>query len=205
MADSAQDGGVRSAPPGMAARLVDRAAGALAVAAGGLLLAITGLVTLDVLGRLPSRLADTWLLAKALPALLGPFNAQAYSFTLPWTTEITEYALYWMTFLGAPWVLREGGHISIDIVTQRLGPAARARLARIVAALGALISAVLLYYSIAVLRRSFAEGTLIVRILTVQEWWIFAPLPVSVLLLFAIFLRWLARPPAQHRARPEGL
>lgn len=151
-------------------------------------MALTLLVTVDVLGRLPGRL-----------------NAHGLGFTLPWTTEVTEYALYWMTFLGAPWVLKEGGHISIDILPQRLGPAARARLARVIALLGALISAILLYYAIAVLLKAVHEQTQIVRTLTVKEWWIYAPLPVCVLLMLAIFTGWLFHPPEQRFPPQEGL
>jgi C4-dicarboxylate transporter, DctQ subunit len=42
--------------------------------------------------------------------------------SLSWTTEIMGYLLVYVTFLGAPWVLSiEGGHVSIDVVTKRLG------------------------------------------------------------------------------------
>src|SRR3990170_8735242 len=34
--------------------------------------------------------------------------------------KFTEYALLWFTFLAAAWLLREGGHISIDTVISRL-------------------------------------------------------------------------------------
>lgn len=167
-------------------------------------MALTLLVTADVLGRLPGRLGETWLFTKAIPALFGPVNAHALGFTLPWTTEVTEYALYWLTFLGAPWVLKEGGHISIDILTQRLGATARALLARVIAFLGALISAILLYYAIAVLLKAVDEQTQIVRTLTVKEWWIYAPLPVCVLLMLAIFTGWLFHPPEERHAPQEG-
>ena len=36
-------------------------------------------------------------------------------FATPWTLDIAQYSLYLITFFGAPWVLREGGHISIDV------------------------------------------------------------------------------------------
>ena len=202
MTDTAPGG--PTAPSGMAARAIDFVVAALAVVAGLLLFGLAGLVTVDVLGRLPARLGDTWIFTTAIPALFGPVNPNDLAFTLPWTTEVTEYALYWLTFLGAPWVLREGGHIGIDILTQRLGPAARAQLARFVSLLGAAISAVLLYYGVAVMRKAFVEDTLIVRTLTVNEWWMFAPLPASAALLLMIYLRWLAYPPAPREGLREG-
>jgi TRAP-type C4-dicarboxylate transport system permease small subunit len=184
----------------------DFAVDALAALAGALLMAIALLVTVDVAGRLPERLADTWLFTTAMPALFGEAEAHSYGFSLPWTTEVTEYALYLMTFFGAPWVLREGGHITIDIVTQLLGPVTRARVIRVTAVLGALITGVLFYYSVAVLRQAIAESTDIVRTLIVPEWWILAPLPICVLLLFLIFLRWMIWPGSRHEeGPPEGL
>jgi C4-dicarboxylate transporter DctQ subunit len=37
-----------------------------------------------------------------------------------WVLQYTEYALLWITFLGAAWLLREGGHIRIDTVMAML-------------------------------------------------------------------------------------
>ncbi|MCW5770494.1 MAG: TRAP transporter small permease [Rhodospirillaceae bacterium] len=186
-------------------RAVDLVVAVAAIAAGLLLLFIAGLVTIDVLGRLPGRLAGTWLFTSVIPALFGPVDANRWGFTLPWTTEVSEYALYGMTFLGAPWVLREGGHIFIDIVLQRLGPGTRAIVTRITALIGVAICAVLLGYGIVVLTQAVREGTQIVQALTVREWWILAPVPVSALLLMLVFLRWLFRPASRPEAAPEGL
>jgi len=45
-----------------------------------------------------------------------------YLFTKPigWIIEITEYILLWSTFLGAAWVLKEDGHVKIDLVVRHL-------------------------------------------------------------------------------------
>ena len=32
----------------------------------------------------------------------------------PWANEVSEYALYAMTLLAAPWLLRRGQHVRID-------------------------------------------------------------------------------------------
>src|ERR1700757_2626662 len=34
----------------------------------------------------------------------------------PWANEISEYALYITTLLTAPWLLRRGQHVRIDLV-----------------------------------------------------------------------------------------
>ena len=35
---------------------------------------------------------------------------------LVWVLELTEYALLWVTFLGAAWLLRQGGHVQVDVI-----------------------------------------------------------------------------------------
>ena len=35
---------------------------------------------------------------------------------IPWANEVSEYALYVMTLLAAPWLLRRGQHVRIDLV-----------------------------------------------------------------------------------------
>lgn len=48
------------------------------------------------------------------------FNAPTF-----WTNEISTYAIAWVGFLGAGYVLRIGRQLEIDIVTMRIGPKSR--------------------------------------------------------------------------------
>src|SRR5204863_164745 len=41
---------------------------------------------------------------------------------IAWANEATEYALYLITVLVAPWLLRRGQHIRIDVVLRLLPP-----------------------------------------------------------------------------------
>ena len=43
---------------------------------------------------------------RLVPGLLG----------LPWANEVTEYALYFITVLTAPWLLRQGQHIRVEVL-----------------------------------------------------------------------------------------
>src|SRR5215469_3872085 len=40
----------------------------------------------------------------------------------PWANEVSEYALYLMTLCTAPWLLRRGQHVRIDIVLTLVPP-----------------------------------------------------------------------------------
>ena len=140
---------------------------ALAVLAGALLCALVLLVCADVTSR-------TFHLVP-----------------MPWAPDFSEYALYGITFLGAPWVLREEGHIAIEILVERLAPRARRVARRAVELLGALVCAVLLYYACRQLWRSYAAQNLVYETFAFPEWWQYVLPPPIFALLFALYVRQL--------------
>lgn len=148
----------------------DRLIDALALAAGALIVLLTVLVVFDVAAR----------------------NLRL--FTLPWSLEATEYMLYAVTFLGAPWVLRENGHIAIELVVERLPARARAAVARFADVLGAAICAVLLYYACRVVWLSWQSGIMVQKSFAFPEWVAYAGIPPVMLILLALYLRRVAAP-----------
>jgi TRAP-type C4-dicarboxylate transport system permease small subunit len=142
---------------------------ALAFVAGALVCALVFLILVDVMARYLR-----W-------------------FSLAWGLEASEYMLYAITFLGAPWVLREQGHIAIELVVERLSERAR-RVARLATdALGAVVCVVLLYYACRVLWQSYAAGTMVHKSFVFPEWLVYAGMPPIFLMLLAVYLRSLAR------------
>jgi TRAP-type C4-dicarboxylate transport system permease small subunit len=117
-------------------------------------------------------------------------------FAMPWSLDVAEYSLLVITFLGAPWVLVHGGHISIDIVTGQLAPERRRRVTLAVNALCAAVCGALLWFSLAAWWRSFSQGTQVHETWIFPEWWLFAVPPPIFLMLMCIFLRWLRHPRA---------
>ena len=51
---------------------------------------------------------------------LGVFFRFVLNNSLPWTEEVAKFVMVWLAFIGAPVVLKEGGHIAIDVVPARL-------------------------------------------------------------------------------------
>lgn len=68
----------------------------------------------------------------------------------PWAWLFTsaEYALLYMTMLGAPWLVRERGHVHIELVTAALPPTLRRWVSRLVALLCVLVCLVLAWYGL---------------------------------------------------------
>jgi TRAP-type C4-dicarboxylate transport system permease small subunit len=83
-----------------------------------------------------------------------------------WTVEICEYILFGIAFLGAPWLLKLGGHISVDVVTERLGSRSQGRLRLLSMGSGVLVSAIICWFSLATAWDCFKSGVLVTKTLT---------------------------------------
>jgi TRAP-type C4-dicarboxylate transport system permease small subunit len=112
---------------------------------------------------------------------------------IPWLIEVVEYGMYAVTFLAAPWVLRHGGHVRVDVLSTVL-PAPFARLLdRIADTIGLAASCVLLWYAAKVTLASMESGSLIIKSVIFPEWWMLAVMPVASLLLAVEWARRLFR------------
>jgi TRAP-type transport system small permease protein len=105
-----------------------------------------------------------------------------------WANEVTEYALYFITMLTAPWLLRQGQHIRVDVLLRAL-PRGVAWCSEWIADLIALsCCALIAWYGVAATLSSHAlykagTGGVVVKTLSVPEWWLLAPLPIAFVLL----------------------
>jgi TRAP-type C4-dicarboxylate transport system permease small subunit len=126
-------------------------------------------------------------------------------FAMPWSLDVAEYTLLVITFFGAPWVLVHGGHISIDIVTDRLSPERRKRVDLLVNILCTIVCGALLWFSVRTLWRSFDSNTLVHETWVFPEWWLFTVPPPIFLILMGIFLRWIRRPRDLSASKSDGI
>ncbi len=106
----------------------------------------------------------------------------------PWANEVTEYALYLTTLLTAPWLLRRGQHVRIDMALV-LVPSRIAWLMEAAAdMLGLAASLVLVWYGSVMTMQSARLGSLTIKNLVFPEWWLLGPLPVCFVLLALEFV-----------------
>ena len=104
------------------------------------------------------------------------------------SNELSEDILYLMTLLAAPWVLRQGQHIRVDIIL-RLLPT---RLAWLFEWLGDIVGLLcclyFVWYGCLITIASYKAGSINIKTLITPEWWTLAPLPVAFALLGIEFL-----------------
>jgi C4-dicarboxylate transporter DctQ subunit len=108
---------------------------------------------------------------------------------LVWVVEISEYILVYMTFLGATWLLKKEGHVSIDIVPMFLSPRNDALLNIITSILGAISCLAFAWYAGLVTWDHFQRGIYDLKFLTLPLAPLFAPLCIGSFLLFIQFVR----------------
>jgi TRAP-type C4-dicarboxylate transport system permease small subunit len=109
--------------------------------------------------------------------------------TTIWIIPMTEYALLWIVFLGTTWLLREGGHITTDIIYAHLRKKTKYSLDGITCIIGALACGTLLVLGVNYMCDCIAGGVTDVRAVTVPKSAVFIIIPVGSLLLTIQFFR----------------
>jgi TRAP-type C4-dicarboxylate transport system permease small subunit len=149
----------------------------LAYAGCALILAMTLMICADVLLRN----------VRIVPGLAG----------LEWSNEISEAMLYLVALLTAPWLMRKGQHIRVDIVLRAVPPAVGWVFEWIVDVLALGCCAHMTVYSARAALASFRAGSLSIKTLITPEWWLLSALPLAFLflsleMLFRMRRLWLA-------------
>jgi C4-dicarboxylate transporter DctQ subunit len=68
--------------------------------------------------------------------------------SLPWSEELSRYALVWLTFIGASCGIKRGIHVAVEALTQALPPRARRLLCQLTCLLITFLGAVLIIYGL---------------------------------------------------------
>ncbi len=126
-----------------------------------------------------------------LIAVLIPINLLLIKMTwgnIWWLYEGVEYALYAGVFLGAPWVLQQGAHVRVDILSAALPKSMAAQLERILDFAAAGLCLVLCYYGIRATISEYVDGTMPDKVLSIANWIILVVFAFSFFLLAIEFL-----------------
>ena len=107
--------------------------------------------------------------------------------------SFTEYALLIVPCLGAPWLVREKGHVYVEIVFGYLQPRQRALLRVVIALLCIAVCLVLAWYGAEVTLRDYFGNEKDVRSLDMPRWMVVGFVPLSFFMMAVEFLRFLVR------------
>ena len=149
----------------------------LALAGCALILGMTLMICADVFLRN----------VRIVPGMVG----------LEWANEVSEGMLYLITLLTAPWLMRQGQHIRVDIVLRAVPRPVGWGFEWIVDLLAMACCAVIAYYGARAALASWTAGSVSIKTLVTPEWWLLSALPVAfAALTIEMFFRmrrlWLA-------------
>jgi TRAP-type transport system small permease protein len=136
---------------------------ALAFAACALIFGMTLMICADVLLRN----------VRIIPGVAG----------LEWSNEISEGMLYLVTMLTAPWLLRRGQHIRVDVVLRAVPKQVGWIFEWTVDVLGLACCLFITYYGARAALASFKAGSVSIKTLVTPEWWLLSVLPIAFLAL----------------------
>jgi len=110
-----------------------------------------------------------------------------------WTVEVCEYILFSLAFLGAPWLLKKGGHVSVDIVIEHLGSTSQDRLRLLSAATGVIVSAIICWFSVVTCWDCYKSGVVVTKTLTIPKHYFLVLISIGYLCLLVEFMRQFSR------------
>jgi TRAP-type C4-dicarboxylate transport system permease small subunit len=147
------------------------------------------------LSELYGRLLDALVVAACILLLLMTvmIGADVVSRNLggggvPVSNELSEDILYLMTLLVAPWLLRQGQHIRVDIVLRALPVRAAWLLEWFGDIVGFFCCLYFVWYGCLITISSYNAGSINIKTLVTPEWWTLAPLPLGFALLAIEFI-----------------
>ena len=147
------------------------------------------------LSKLYGRLLDALVFAACVLLLLMTvmIGADVVSRNLggggvPVSNELSEDILYLMTLLVAPWLLRQGQHIRVDIILRALPIRVAWLLEWLGDIVGLLCCLYFVWYGCLITIASYSSGSINIKTLVTPEWWTLAPLPLGFALLAIEFI-----------------
>src|ERR1043166_7378145 len=107
---------------------------------------------------------------------------------IAWSNEVSEYILYLATVLSAPWLLRRGMHIRVDILLRALPKRVAYAMEWIADAAGTGCALYFVWYGSRVAFASYASGAITLKTLVLPEWWMLAVMPAAFALVAIEFV-----------------
>jgi TRAP-type C4-dicarboxylate transport system permease small subunit len=114
-----------------------------------------------------------------------------YFFDAPtsWSNDLSEYSLLWGTFLAVPWLVRNRGHVRIDLITELLSNRIKAVLEVIVSIAAAAVCVIAAWQTAVETWDYFRRGIMIAKVWELPQWIPYAAMPVGFGLAAIEFLR----------------
>lgn len=131
------------------------------------------------------------ILLVALAFIVGADITLRYGFSRPlgWVKEVSEYILVFLGFLVAAWILKEEGHVKMDLVLNKLSARAQTMMNIVTSAISTLVLLILVWFSGRVILDFYQTRLLTPTVLELPKWIFMTPIFAGTLLLAVQFVR----------------
>ena len=157
----------------------------------------------DAVAAVTRLLVIALMAAMTVDCVLGVFFRYVVQDALTWTEETARYLMIWMGFLATGLALREGGHIAVEMLVERMPPSAQRAMLLLVRLLSLAFLVVVIGAGWVLLVRVSGQRT---PVLGISMAWPYLAIPVGCLLtsleLVALMLR--EPPPPTAATGPSG-
>ncbi len=135
------------------------------------------------LSTLTRNSAGALLALMTVIVMMGVFSRYVFNASLPWTEEASKTLMVWTAFLVAPWGLRHGAHVSIDLFADALPLRIRAFVEILIMGAILWIIGVFFFESLALVERG-AKGRL--TTIPISSAVVYGVIPPMLALLFSV-------------------
>lgn len=129
-----------------------------------------------------------WLMVSVITSVVMR-NAGMQPFA--WLFTSAEYGLLYMTMFGAPWLVRERGHVHIELVTAALPDGMRKIVSRTVAAACVVVCVILAWKGAELVATNIERGDYDTRAYYFPRWMLTIAFPLSFGLMAVEFSRFV--------------
>jgi C4-dicarboxylate transporter DctQ subunit len=133
----------------------------------------------------------TAILIVGLTFIVGADITLRYCFAMPlgWVKEISEYILVFLGFLVAPWILKQEGHVKMDLVLNHLSPKSQRIVNIITSVISMMVVLTVAWFSLRVIVDFYRTDLLTPSVLELPKWILMTPILLGALLLAIQFMR----------------
>ena len=126
-----------------------------------------------------------------LTFIVGTDITLRYLFYKPlgWVKEVSEYILVVLGFLVAAWILKDDGHVKMDLVLTKVSPRVRTVMNIITSIISIIVVFIITWFSLRVIIQFYQTKLVTPSVLEPQKWILITPIFVGCLLLAIQFIR----------------
>ena len=143
----------------------------------------------DAIMNLFAILAGLLLAFAALSVAAGIATRYIFNYPLPWVTEIAEFILLYLPFLLGVWVLRQDGHVKMDIILNVFPERGRNIFNAVTSTICAVICLVLTIFAVKVMHEQVVDKAFTYTILEIPKWILTIVIVLGSAMLVIEFLR----------------